>query len=165
MQFYSVRRIGQPLALWIASPAGGSTKDTQETQSAQRTAGGVVTSAGLRALCYFVPFVFAAGRQRPAYREERDRERDGEREREEREELFLPALRRRVAAALRAEAERADFGREAEAFPPFRPPFRAGVVEVRFPRPDPLFFPPPDILFSVAQARRSASLRDTPRFS
>jgi hypothetical protein len=31
-----------------------------------------------------VPFVFAAGRQRPAYREERDRERD----RDEREELF-----------------------------------------------------------------------------
>jgi hypothetical protein len=77
----------------------------------------------------------------------------------------LAALRRRVAAAFRAEAERADFGREAEAFPPFRPPLRAGAVEVRFPRPDPLFLPPPDILFSVAQARRSASFRDTPRFS
>lgn len=101
-----------------------------------------------------------AGRARH-YREERERDRD----RDEREELFLPALRRRVAAAFRAEAERADFGREAEAFPPFRPPLRAGAVEVRFPRPDPLFLPPPDILFSVAQARRSASFRDTPRFS
>jgi hypothetical protein len=38
-------------------------------------------------------------------------------------------------------------------------------LEVRFPRPEPLFFPPPDILFSVAQARRAASFRDTPRSS
>jgi hypothetical protein len=77
-------------------------------------------------------------------------------------ELFLAALRRRVAAAFRAAAERADFGRDAEALPPFRPPFRAGAFEVRFPRPEPLFFPPPDVLFSVAQARRAASFRGTP---
>jgi hypothetical protein len=31
--------------------------------------------------------------------------------------------------------------------------------------PDPDFLPPPDILFSVAQARRSASFSVTPRFS
>jgi hypothetical protein len=116
----------------------------------------------LRSVRSCLPAVNTKGTGRARhYREERDRDRD----RDEREELFLPALRLRVAAAFRAEAERADFGREAEAFPPFRPPLRAGAVEVRFPRPDPLFFPPPDILFSVAQARRSASFRDTPRFS
>lgn len=32
-------------------------------------------------------------------------------------------------------------------------------------RPEPLFFPPPVSLFTVAQARRAASLLDTPRFS
>jgi hypothetical protein len=58
-----------------------------------------------------------------------------------------------------------DRDRDADAFPPFRPPFRAGALDVRFPRPEPLFFPPPDILFSVAQARRAASFRDTPRSS
>jgi hypothetical protein len=100
----------------------------------------------------------------PAF--DRDRERDDVRDRDDRErdceELFLPALRRRVAAALRAAAERADFGRDAEALPPVRPPLRAGAFDVRLPRPEPLFFPPPDILFSVAQARRAASFRGTP---
>lgn len=98
---------------------------------------------------------------------DRDRERDDARDRDdrEREELFLLALRRRVAAALRAAAERADFGRDAEALPPLRPPFRAGAFDVRLPRPEPLFLPPPDILFSVAQARRAASLRGTPSSS
>jgi len=33
------------------------------------------------------------------------------------------------------------------------------------PRPDPLFLPPPSSLLTVAQARRAASLLDTPRFS
>jgi hypothetical protein len=34
-----------------------------------------------------------------------------------------------------------------------------------FPRPDPLFFPPPLDLFTVAQARASAVFFETPRFS
>jgi hypothetical protein len=82
--------------------------------------------------------------------------------------LFLvlpPELRRRVEAALRAEAEREDLEREAEARPPFLPPFLEELRLVFFPRPDPLFFPPPVSLFTVAQARRSASFRETPRFS
>jgi hypothetical protein len=76
-----------------------------------------------------------------------------------------PARLRRVEAALRADAERDDFEREAEALPPFLPPFRE---ELRFdflPRPEPLFFPPPVSLFTVAQARRAASRPETPRFS
>jgi len=76
-----------------------------------------------------------------------------------------PVFRLRVAAALRAEADRADLGRDAEARPPARPPLRAGARLVRFPRPEPLLRPPPDILFSVAQARRSASFSGTPRLS
>lgn len=76
-----------------------------------------------------------------------------------------PAFRFRVAAAFRADAERADLGRAAEARPPARPPLRAGPVLVFFPRPEPLFRPPPDILFSVAHARRSASFFETPRAS
>jgi hypothetical protein len=96
-----------------------------------------------------------------------DRDRDFELERER---DFDPpardrAFRRRVAAAFLADAERADFGREAEARPPFFAPLRAGARDVFFPRPEPLFFPPPDILFSVAQARRSASSSGTPRLS
>src|SRR3954452_4494201 len=51
------------------------------------------------------------------------------------------------------------------ALPPFRPPFRAEACDSGFPRPDPDFFPPPDSLFTVAQARLSASLCDTPRSS
>ena len=73
--------------------------------------------------------------------------------------------RRRVEAAFRADAEREDFEREAEARPPFFPPFRE---ELRFdflPRPEPLFLPPPVSLFTVAHARLSASRRETPRFS
>jgi hypothetical protein len=75
----------------------------------------------------------------------------------------VAALRFRVAAAFRAEADRADFGRDADMRPPIRPPFRAGALFVFFPRPAPLFRPPPDISFSVAHARRSASFRGTPR--
>ena len=93
-----------------------------------------------------------------------DLDREVEREREVDRELFFGALRRRVAAAFRAEADRAAAEREAEALPPLRPPLRAGALDVALPLPEPLFFPPPDILFSVAQARRSASFRDTPRF-
>ena len=72
-------------------------------------------------------------------------------------------FRRRVDAAFRAAVERDDLERDAAAFPPFRPPFRDELRLVFFPRPDPLFFPPPVSLFTVAQARRSASRRETPR--
>ena len=72
------------------------------------------------------------------------------------------ALRRRVAAPLRAAAEREAFDREAA---PLRPPLRDALLVLFFPRPDPLFLPPPSSLFTVAQARRSASRRETPLFS
>ena len=78
---------------------------------------------------------------------------------------LLPDFRRRVAAALRADAEREDLEREAAARPPLLPPLRDELLLVFFPRPEPLFLPPPVSLFTVAQARRSASLRETPRFS
>lgn len=73
--------------------------------------------------------------------------------------------RARVRAAFFAEAERALFERDAAALPPRTPPLR---LELRFsdlPRPLPDFLPPPDSLFTVAHARRSASFEDTPRFS
>jgi hypothetical protein len=76
-----------------------------------------------------------------------------------------PALRLRVAAALRADAERAALLRLAEARPPFRPPFFVGPLLVFRPRPEPDLRPPPEIAFSVAQARRSASSLGTPRLS
>ena len=72
------------------------------------------------------------------------------------------ALRRRVAAPFRAAAERDAFDREAA---PLRPPLRDALLVLFFLRPDPLFLPPPSSLFTVAQARRSASRRETPRFS
>jgi hypothetical protein len=74
-------------------------------------------------------------------------------------------FRFRVAAAFRADAERADLGRDAEARPPARPPFREELLLVFLPRPEPLFLPPPESLFTVAQARRSASSSETPRSS
>jgi hypothetical protein len=49
--------------------------------------------------------------------------------------------------------------------PPLRPPFFAGSLFSFLPRPEPLFLPPPLLLFTVAQARRSASFSETPRFS
>ena len=73
--------------------------------------------------------------------------------------------RRRVEAAFRAAAERDDFEREAEARPPFLPPFREELRFAFLPRPEPLFLPPPVSLFTVAHARRAASPRETPRFS
>jgi hypothetical protein len=78
-------------------------------------------------------------------------------------ELFL--LRDRPAAPFRAAAERDAFDREREAAPPFLPPLRDALLLLFFPLPEPLFFPPPSSLFTVAQARRAASRRDTPRFS
>ncbi len=71
----------------------------------------------------------------------------------------------RVDAALRAELEREDFERVAAARPPFLPPLREELRFVFLPRPEPLFFPPPVSLFTVAQARRSASRRETPRLT
>jgi hypothetical protein len=84
---------------------------------------------------------------------------------EDRFRLPPAAFRFRVAAAFRADAERADLGRAAEARPPALPPFRDELLLVFLPRPEPLFFPPPDSLFTVAQARRSASSFETPRSS
>jgi hypothetical protein len=46
-----------------------------------------------------------------------------------------------------------------------RPPLRELLRLVALPRPEPLFFPPPVSWFTVAQARRSASRRETPRSS
>jgi hypothetical protein len=80
--------------------------------------------------------------------------------------LRLPLeLRRRLEVDFRELLDRDDLEREAAARPPFLPPFREELRLVFLPRPDPLFFPPPVSLFTVAQARRSASPRDTPRFS
>jgi hypothetical protein len=77
----------------------------------------------------------------------------------------LPLRLRRVEAALRADAERDDLERDAAARPPLLPPFREELRLVFLPRPEPLFFPPPVSLFTVAQARRPASRRETPRSS
>jgi len=52
-----------------------------------------------------------------------------------------------------------------EEAPPFLPPFLEEEVSFFFPRPEPLFLPPLSCLFTVAQARRSASSLLTPRFS
>jgi hypothetical protein len=49
--------------------------------------------------------------------------------------------------------------------PPFLPPFFMGEWSSFLPRPDPAFFPPPLTLFTVAQARLSASFFETPRSS
>src|SRR5690606_10073626 len=75
----------------------------------------------------------------------------------------LAARRLRVAAAFLAEAERAAAGRLAAAAPPLRPPFLAASFVSFRPRPDPDLLPPPVSLFTVAQARRSASSWLTPR--
>ena len=48
---------------------------------------------------------------------------------------------------------------------PFLPPLRAGPLLVLRPRPEPLFLPPPDSLFTVAHARAFAVFADTPRSS
>ena len=49
--------------------------------------------------------------------------------------------------------------------PALRPPLRDEDRFTGFPRPDPLFLPPPVSLLTVAQARASASSFDTPVFS
>ena len=65
-----------------------------------------------------------------------------------------------LAAALRSA-----FGRDAETSPPSLPPLRDATCVSGLPRPDPLLLPPPLSLFTVAQARRSASSSLTPRLS
>jgi hypothetical protein len=55
--------------------------------------------------------------------------------------------------------------RPLDALPPLRPPFRDEAVLMALPRPEPLFLPPPVSLLTVAQARRSASSFEVPRFS
>src|SRR5690606_30382459 len=74
-------------------------------------------------------------------------------------------LRLRVRAAFLADAERSAALRLAEARPPIRPPFFEDSLVSFLPRPEPDLLPPPDSLFTVAQARRSASSSGTPRFS
>ena len=74
-------------------------------------------------------------------------------------------LRLRVDAAFLAERERSAAGRLAAARPPRRPPLREEAWLTGWPRPEPLFLPPPVSLLTVAQARRSASLGGTPRSS
>lgn len=71
----------------------------------------------------------------------------------------------RVAAAFFALAERDLAGRPAEAFPPSFPLFFIGFLFVLFPWPEPLFLPPPEEAFTVAQAFLSASTFESPRFS
>ena len=75
------------------------------------------------------------------------------------------ACARRVAQPFLAAAERSALGRSADAAPPFRPPLCEAGWPVVLPRPEPDFLPPPLSLLTVAHARRSASLSDTPRFS
>ena len=71
-----------------------------------------------------------------------------------------PARRLRVAAAFFPAALRfaVDWLE-----PALRPPFFDAERFSVLPRPEPDFFPPPDSLFTVAQARASASLLDVPR--
>jgi hypothetical protein len=76
--------------------------------------------------------------------------------------LLPPERRRRVAAPFLAALDRLAFDL-VDAL--FRPPLRDALLLDFFPRPDPLFLPPPSSLFTVAHARRAASRRDTPRFS
>ena len=65
-------------------------------------------------------------------------------------QCLVAALRLRVAAAFFAEAERSAAEREADALPPAWPPLRDGAWFTAWPRPDPVFLPPPVSLFTVA---------------
>jgi hypothetical protein len=66
---------------------------------------------------------------------------------------------------LRAEAERSTAVREANAAPPFWPPFLDEAWDSGLPWPEPLFSPPQLSLLTVGEARRSASFSATPRSS
>lgn len=72
---------------------------------------------------------------------------------------------RRVSHPFLEAAERSSALRPAEAAPPLRPPFFDDEWFSGLPRPEPDLFPPPDSLFTVAHARRSASFAPTPRSS
>jgi hypothetical protein len=65
-----------------------------------------------------------------------------------------------VAAAFLAEAERSSGERAADAAPPRSPPVLAGSLFSAFPRPEPLFLPPPELLLTVAQAPFFVALFD-----
>ena len=71
----------------------------------------------------------------------------------------------RVAAAFLADAERSAAGRWADASPLFLPPASDDSCVSGLPRPEPDLLPPPLSLFTVAQARRSASFFGVPRSS
>jgi len=68
-------------------------------------------------------------------------------------------------SALLADALLAFFDRAADAAPPFLPPFFAADLSSSLPRPEPLFFPPPVMSLTVAQAVFVASFFCTPRAS
>jgi hypothetical protein len=74
----------------------------------------------------------------------------------------LPVLMEREWDIFFATAARLEAGLLAEAAPPFTPAFLAEALFTVLPLPEPLFFPPPLILFTVAHARRSASSSDCP---
>src|SRR5689334_15561681 len=80
------------------------------------------------------------------------------------EAVFEPPLARRlrVAAAFLPAALRLAV---LWLLPLLRPPFFDAERFSVLPRPEPDFLPPPDSLFTVAQARRSASPFEVPRFS
>jgi hypothetical protein len=71
----------------------------------------------------------------------------------------------RVVTAFFAEAEREAADLDAAALPTNFPPLRDGAVSSGWPRPLLLRLPPPASLFTVAQARLSASPSETPRCS
>src|SRR5207248_2477284 len=71
----------------------------------------------------------------------------------------------RVLAAFFAEVERSSLERVAEGARPFLRSVFAGALLLGWPRSDPLLLPPAVILFTVAEARRSASSSGTPRCS
>ena len=70
-----------------------------------------------------------------------------------------------ILACEEADRDRSAAGRLADAAPPRCPPFLEAEWSSGVPRPEPLFLPPWVSLFTVAQARRSASFSGTPRSS
>ena len=75
--------------------------------------------------------------------------------------LHAACFLRRVTQPLRAAAERCSNEPDLWA----RPPRDEETWVSGLPRPDPDLFPPPDSLFTVAQARALACFRGTPLFS
>jgi hypothetical protein len=81
-----------------------------------------------------------------------------------RERVPPPELPDRDAVRPRLAVLRPDMLRLFDAAAPLRPPLLLAERLVALPRPEPLFFPPPVSLFTVAHARRSASFVEVPRF-